>query len=108
MLVTGSPRRWPSTMRSPSLIASRPLMQRISVDLPEPLGPQTTTTSRGSTLSVMSFSTLSAPNHLLTPRKSIMPVLVGVGVLIFVRPLGFDVIAAPRHAPRPCGALAGG
>src|SRR5882757_1924448 len=106
MLVAGSPRRWPSTMRSPSLIASRPLMQRISVDLPEPLGPHTTTTSRGSTLSVMSFSTLSAPNHLLTPRKSIMPVLVRL--VMAVGPLGFDVTAAPRHAPRPYGAPAGG
>src|SRR5882757_6218069 len=71
MSIAGSPRRWPSTTRSPLLIVSSPLMQRISVLLPEPLGPQTTTTSFGCTLSVTSRSTWRGPNHLLTPRNSI-------------------------------------
>ena len=37
----------PSTRMSPCWTRSRPLTQRISVDLPEPDGPQTTTTSPG-------------------------------------------------------------
>src|SRR5438874_1862352 len=45
--------------------------QRISVLLPEPDGPHTTTTSPGATDRVMSRSTCSLPNHLLTPLKTI-------------------------------------
>ena len=47
-------------------MGSRRLTQRMSVLLPEPEGPQTTTTSPGATSSVTSFSTWSGPNHLLT------------------------------------------
>src|SRR3990172_8318784 len=47
-------------------MGSRRLTQRISVLLPEPEGPQTTTTSPGATSSVTSFSTWSGPNHLPT------------------------------------------
>jgi hypothetical protein len=47
------------------------LMQRISVLLPLPLGPQTTTTCPAAMLKSMSLSTCSAPNHLLTLRNSI-------------------------------------
>ena len=46
-------------------------MQRISVLLPLPLGPQTTTTFPAAMLRSMSLSTCSAPNHLLTLRNSI-------------------------------------
>src|SRR5207244_11583472 len=42
-----------------------------SVLLPEPDGPHTTTTSPGATDRVMSRSTWSLPNHLLTPLKTI-------------------------------------
>ena len=42
---------------------------RISVDLPEPEGPHTTTTSPVSTDSSIPRRTWSLPNHLLTPRE---------------------------------------
>ena len=41
------------------------------MDLPEPDGPQTTTTSPVSTASSMPRRTCSLPNHLLTPWNSI-------------------------------------
>jgi len=43
--VLGSRTDMPSTTMSPAWMRSSPLMQRSSVLLPEPLGPQTTTTS---------------------------------------------------------------
>src|SRR5688572_4221125 len=61
----------PSTTRSPSSIGSRPFTQRISVLLPDPDGPHTTTTSPRATLSATFWRTCSLPNHLLTFRKSI-------------------------------------
>src|SRR5215212_3683687 len=50
----------------PSSIGSRRLMVRHRVDLPEPEGPTTTTTSPGSTSRSTSWSTCRSPNHLLT------------------------------------------
>ncbi|CFO70281.1 Uncharacterised protein [Bordetella pertussis] len=44
----------------------------MSVDLPEPDGPQTTTTSPLATLVTQSLSTCVAPYHLLTFLISIM------------------------------------
>ena len=44
-LVFGSPTEMPSTLMVPSWNGSRPLTHLISVDLPEPEGPHTTTTS---------------------------------------------------------------
>ena len=44
----------------------------MSVDLPEPEGPQTTTTSPFSTFVLQSVSTWNVPYHLLTLRTSIM------------------------------------
>ncbi len=41
----GSPSRMPSTVMLPFWNGSRPLIVLISVDLPEPDGPHTTTTS---------------------------------------------------------------
>src|SRR6185369_12199050 len=67
----GSHTERPSTMISPDWTVSRRLMQRISVLLPLPLGPQTTTTCPATMLKSMSLSTCSAPNHLLTLRNSI-------------------------------------
>ena len=42
-------------------------MQRISVDLPEPEGPQMTIFSPLATVRLMFLRTWKAPNHLLTP-----------------------------------------
>ena len=42
-------------------------MQRMSVLLPEPEGPQTTTTSPAAILRSISLRTWWAPYHLLTP-----------------------------------------
>ena len=56
----------PYTQISPCWMGSRRLTQRMSVLLPDPEGPHTTTTSPGATSSVTSFSTWSGPNHLPT------------------------------------------
>ena len=73
-------------------------MQRIIVDLPEPDGPITTTTSRWPTLRSMSCSAVNEPNRLTTPRSSIIgsPVpparvasarsVVGVGLVAHLVP----------------------
>src|SRR5919106_5476237 len=61
----------PSTMMSPDWMVSSRLMQRMSVLLPLPLGPQTTTAFPASITRSMSFRTCSVPNHLLTLRNSI-------------------------------------
>jgi len=60
-LVFGSPTEVPSTMISPAWKGSRPLTHLISVDLPEPEGPQTTTTSPLLTEVEQSLSTLKSP-----------------------------------------------
>ena len=49
-------------------------MQRISVDLPEPDGPQMTIRSPGRTSRSMSVSTWKSPNHLSTPSMRMMTV----------------------------------
>ena len=56
----------PSTIISPDWIRSKRLMQRISVLLPLPLGPQTTTTSPPPIVRLMSLRTWGDPNHLFT------------------------------------------
>ena len=56
----------PSIAMVPSSIVSRRLMARQSVDLPEPEGPITTTTSPGVISRLMSCSTCSSPNHFWT------------------------------------------
>ena len=61
----------PSTIISPDWMVSKRLMQRISVLLPLPLGPQTTTTSPAPMVRWMSLRTWSEPNHLFTSRNSI-------------------------------------
>jgi hypothetical protein len=53
----GSPTEVPLTMISPLWKGSRPLTHLISVDLPEPEGPQTTITSPLWTCVVQSVST---------------------------------------------------
>src|SRR6202035_2546079 len=65
----------PSRMISPLWIGSSALTHLISVDLPEPDGPHTTTTSPLATLVVQSFSAWKlGPYHLSTWLISIMMV----------------------------------
>src|SRR5262245_40695698 len=61
------PNSLPATTMRPLWNGSRPLMQRINVDFPDPEGPQITMRSRCATLRLTSFSTCVAANHLLTP-----------------------------------------
>src|SRR5438093_12038089 len=70
---------WPSTTTLPDLISSSRLTVRISVDLPEPDGPQTTTTSPFLTSALMSFSAWYWPYHLLTFENKIISQLLGSG-----------------------------
>ena len=63
--VLGSPTEMPSTMISPFWKGSSALTVLMRVDLPEPDGPQTTTTSPFSTLTEQSFNTWKEPYHLL-------------------------------------------
>src|SRR5215218_5656002 len=56
----------PSRRMVPPSIGSSRLIVRHRVDLPDPDGPTTTTTSPGSTSRSTSWSTCRSPNHLLT------------------------------------------
>src|ERR1700753_2109970 len=72
-LVLGSLTFTPSTVMSPPWNGSSALTHLIRVDLPEPDGPQTTTTSPLATEVVQSFSAWNvALYHLLTWLISIM------------------------------------
>src|SRR6202166_513682 len=71
-LVFGLPTAMPSTIISPFWNGSRPLTVLISVDLPEPDGPHTTTTSPLETLVEQSVSTWKWPYHVLTFLSSII------------------------------------
>ncbi len=63
----------PSTVIVPPWIGSKALTVLMSVDLPDPDGPQTTTTSPLSTLVVQFFSTWKVGlYHLLTASMEIM------------------------------------
>ena len=73
--VFGSLTRMPSTKMSPCWIGSSAFTALISVDLPEPDGPQTTMTSPFSTLVVQSVSTWKLPYHLETSRISIIGIV---------------------------------
>ncbi len=70
--VLGSCTAWPSTNISPFWKGSSALMTLIRVDLPEPDGPQTTTTSPFSILVLQLLSTWTAPYHLDTSLSSII------------------------------------
>src|SRR6266851_3338119 len=70
--VFGSPTEIPSTMMSPFWKGSRPFTHLMSVDLPLPEGPQTTTTSPFDTSVEQSVSTWKVPYHLLTFLLEIM------------------------------------
>ncbi len=62
----------PATVIWPFWKGSRAFTHLMSVDLPEPEGPQTTTTSPLATLVVQSVSTLKSPYHLLMPSMAII------------------------------------
>ena len=70
--VLGSCSGMPSTMISPFWNGSSAFTVLISVDLPEPDGPQTTTTSPLLMLTEQSVSTCTGPYHLETFLISIM------------------------------------
>ncbi len=65
-LVFGSAMEVPSTTMSPFWKGSSALTHLIRVDLPEPDGPQTTTTSPFATSVEQSVRTWKSPYHLLT------------------------------------------
>ena len=67
-----APTEIPSSRISPFWNGSSPLTVLINVDLPDPEGPHTTTTSPLLTLVVQSISTCFSPYHLLTFFISIM------------------------------------
>jgi hypothetical protein len=71
-LVFGSAIEMPSTTMSPFWKGSRALTVLMSVDLPEPDGPQTTTTSPFLMEVVLSVSTWNVPYHFETFLISIM------------------------------------
>ena len=70
---------WPSKVMVPELIGSSRLMARHSVDLPEPDGPITTTTSPRATDRLTSSSTCSGPNHLFTFSRTMRASSVTAG-----------------------------
>src|SRR4051812_31550610 len=70
--VVGSVSDVPATTTSPFWNGSSALTHLISVDFPDPDGPQTTTTSPLSTRVVHSLSTWNVPYHLLRLRISII------------------------------------
>src|SRR5487761_1997350 len=84
-LVFGSLTLMPSTWISPCCTGSRALTALISVDFPEPDGPQTTITSPWSTLVVQSVSTWKLPYHLETLRISIIGIARSPWVSIWLR-----------------------
>src|SRR5690242_7203366 len=79
----------PSTVMSPFWNGSSPLTHLIKVDLPDPEGPQTTTTSPRATCVVQSLSTCTAPYHLLT-----------AAILIILTDYGDAALQIPHRAGR--------
>src|SRR5574339_893237 len=71
-LVFGSPTEVPSTVISPFWNGSSPFTHLMSVDLPLPEGPHTTTTSPLATLVEHSASTWKVPYHFETSRSAII------------------------------------
>ena len=83
---------------------SSPFTHRISVLLPEPDGPHTTTTSPAATSRSMSRSTCSLPKCLLTPRNSDGRARPPSSYPITIRTSpGVHCLARPaRGSPSPC------
>src|SRR5439155_5081092 len=82
----------PSTSMAPPSMGSSRLMHRSSVDLPDPEGPTTTTTSRSSTSRSTSWSTCSGPNHLFTLCKTTTGAIKGESSLAPEMPDLMDTI----------------
>ena len=82
-LVFGSAMEMPSTTMSPFWNGSSALTVLISVDLPEPDGPQTTTTSPLLIVVVQSVSTWKLPYHLEMFLMSIMGLFAQRMIWIF-------------------------
>ncbi|MNO79601.1 hypothetical protein D3C76_707750 [compost metagenome] len=78
-LVFGSAMEVRSTTMSPFWNGSRAFTHLIRVDLPEPDGPQTTTTSPLATWVVHSVRTWKSPYHLLTFWIEIMGQTLSAG-----------------------------
>src|SRR6266581_8071812 len=101
--VFGSFTEIPATVMDPSWNGSSPLTHLMSVDLPEPDGPQTTTTSPFSTCVEQSVSTWNCPYHLETLSIEIIDALPCVKA--WVRPVSFlanhgDLLLQPFHQVR--------
>ena len=89
----------PSTrMRPPSCSSSR-LMQRIIVDLPEPDGPMTTTTSCRATLRSMSRSAWNVPKNFCTPISS--SITSPVPAICVASAKTEDVVVFAHRVPTP-------
>src|ERR1700754_5238840 len=84
----------PSSVIVPDWIGSSRLIVRISVDLPEPDGPHTTTTSPRPTDSDTSTSAWYAPYHLLTFSNRIIGGDLAEGG---ARGGGGALVRAPAH-----------
>src|SRR6185369_9078201 len=70
MSVRGSSKSTPSTVTLPEEGSSRRFKQRSSVDLPEPEGPMTNTSSRSASTRSTPFRTCRAPKCLWIPLAS--------------------------------------
>src|SRR6478752_3329095 len=85
----------PSTKMSPFWIGSSALTVLIRVDLPEPEGPQTTTTSFCWICTLQSCSTCTGPYHLDTLRMSI----IGLSLMAVSLTNDGDLGLQPLHQP---------
>src|SRR5262245_23363004 len=94
--VLGSPTEVPETVMVPSWNGSSPLTHLISVDLPDPEGPHTTTTSPLATSVEQSFRTWKSWYHLLT----LLSVIMGVTVPNQVLTDDCDPALQPAHEQR--------
>src|SRR5450631_1310965 len=92
------PSSMPSTTISPSWNSSSALMQRISVDLPEPEGPQITMRSPLATSRLMSRSTWKSPYHLLRPL--ILTIEVSVMVIYSIMAVGVQPVLDEQRIAR--------
>src|SRR5690348_15161277 len=98
------PRSMPSTTISPSWNSSSALMQRISVDLPEPDGPQITMRSPLPTARSMSRSTWKSPYHLFRwemPTIDFSAMVIPSIAPMRVQPV-LDEQRIARHAETEC------
>src|SRR4051812_11867694 len=69
--------RWPSIIRSPESMDSRPAIMRSIVDLPQPEGPTKTRNSPSSTSRSTPLMTSTVPNDLRTLRRLTRPIASG-------------------------------